>query len=151
MKKILCNNSEVQRVFAHVLDDGTIDIVRQDQRFTIIGETFTLIGTNPQGDGKTVLQVVGGKLVDEDLKYKEDNPDGKENNNGQERQEENDNGGRPNASGEPDGSAQPATSGEPDANGSPDSGQAGGGTPADGGATPANGSDPAKRTHIKRG
>lgn len=76
VKKILCNNSELPRVFAHLLDDGTIDIVRQDQRFTIIGESFTLIGTNPQGEGKTILDVVGGKLQDEEINFKEEEKDG---------------------------------------------------------------------------
>lgn len=75
MKKVLCNNTDLPRVFAHVLDDGTIDIVRQDQRFTIIGESFTLIGTNPQGGGKTVLQIVNGKLIEDDIKFKEENPE----------------------------------------------------------------------------
>lgn len=86
MKKVLCNNTELPRVFAHILDDGTIDIVRQDQRFTIIGESFTLIGTNPQGGGKTVLQVIGGKLVEDDINFKEENPEpieDKENDNGE--------------------------------------------------------------------
>jgi hypothetical protein len=75
MKKVLCNNTDLPRVFAHVLDDGTIDIVRQDQRFTVIGESFTLIGTNPQGGGKTVLQIVNGKLIEDDIKFKEETPE----------------------------------------------------------------------------
>lgn len=75
MKKILCNNSELPRVFAHQLDDGTIDIVRQEQRFTILGANFTILGTNPQGHGKTILQVVDGKLIEDDIKFKEDAPD----------------------------------------------------------------------------
>lgn len=74
MKKVLCSNSETPRVFAHILDDGTIDVVRQDQRFTILGESFTLIGTNPQGNGKTVLQVVDGKLLEDDIEFKVEEP-----------------------------------------------------------------------------
>jgi len=79
MKKILCNDTEFTRVFAHLLDGGTIDIVRQDQRFTIIGESFTLVGTNPQGQGKTILNVVDGKVDTTEVKFKEqENEDGKQ-------------------------------------------------------------------------
>lgn len=72
MKKILANDGFGKRVFAHLLDDGTIDFFREGHRVTVIGESFTLIGTNPQGTGKTVLQVVGGKLVEDDIKFKEE-------------------------------------------------------------------------------
>lgn len=71
MRKILCNNSEHPRVFAHLLDNGTIDIVRQEQRFTVLGKDFTMIGTNPQGTGKTVLTVANGILVEDNLTFKE--------------------------------------------------------------------------------
>lgn len=72
MRKILCQNCEPKRVFAHQLDDATIDIVRQDQRFTVIGTDYTIYGTNPQGSGKTVLIVKGGKLVEDDIDFKVD-------------------------------------------------------------------------------
>ncbi len=84
MRKVLANDPEHPRVFAHILDDGTIDIRRQDQQFTIIGENFTLIGTNPQGTGKTVLMVKDKKLVEDDLQFKnEETKDGEEEPNGE--------------------------------------------------------------------
>lgn len=70
MRKIICQNDEHKRVFAHQLDDGTIDIVRQDQRFTVVGNDFIIYGTNPQGGNKTVIIVKEGKLQDDDLEFK---------------------------------------------------------------------------------
>ena len=72
MRKIICQNDEHKRVFAHQLDDGTIDIVRQDQRFTVVGNDFIIYGTNPQGGSKTVLMVKDGKLQDDDLEFKDE-------------------------------------------------------------------------------
>ena len=79
MKKILASNStdEFIRIFAHLLDDGTIDIVRQEQQFTIIGTDYILIGTNPQGGGKLVLQVKDGKLNTDEINFLEENDNGK--------------------------------------------------------------------------
>lgn len=76
MRIVLSNDPGIPRprVFAHVLDDGTIDILREGHRITVIGEQFTLIGTNPQGNGKTILQVKDGKLVEDDLQFKTDDP-----------------------------------------------------------------------------
>lgn len=72
MRKILSNDAEHPRVFAHILDNGTIDIVRQEQRFTIIGTEYTVIGTNPQGGGKTVLVVKNGKLLEDGVIFKKE-------------------------------------------------------------------------------
>lgn len=81
MKKILCTELEEglpPRVFAYLLDERTIDIKRNidsngvaKHRFTIVGNDFTIMGTNLQGKGTTVIQVKNGKLVEEGLKFKE--------------------------------------------------------------------------------
>lgn len=142
MRKVLCANSKYDRVFAHVLDNGTIDIQRQDQTFTIIpnADGFILIGTNPQGRGKTTLIVKGGKLVEETVKFKEDKPNGSENtnDNGQEREEENNQLGGD----DPDGSA----GGTGSANSSSESGTGEGDDPI----TPATSRIDTERKHTRK-
>lgn len=79
MRKILQDDEFGTSVFAHVLDDGTIDILRDKRhRFTIIGESFTLIGTHHQGTGQTIVRVKNGKLLEEDLKFKGEKEDEEE-------------------------------------------------------------------------
>ena len=71
MRRILCDDEFGTRVFAHVLDDGTIDYLREKtHRVMVFGDNFTLIGTNPQGDGRTVIVVKDVKLVEEGLRFK---------------------------------------------------------------------------------
>ena len=69
MKRIKANDSD--HVFAHVLGRGTIEIVRQKQKFVISGSDFMIIGTTPDGKEKMVVNVEDGVLVEEDLKFKE--------------------------------------------------------------------------------
>lgn len=69
MKRIKDNDSD--HVFAHLLGKNTIEIVRQKQRFIISGSDFTLIGTSSTGKEKMVLTVEDGKLIEDDLKFRD--------------------------------------------------------------------------------
>ena len=69
MKRIKDNDSD--HVFAHLLGKNTIEIVRQKQRFIISGTDFTLIGTSSTGKEKMVLTVEDGKLIEDDLKFRD--------------------------------------------------------------------------------
>jgi hypothetical protein len=159
MKKILESNPhpEFPKVFCHLLDDGTIDIVRQDQRFTIIGRDFTLIGTNPgvRYNHKTVIRVVDGKLIEDNIKFKEDE-DGKEKisteengDNGQERQSEGNQPGQPDSntvgnSGSDSGEENPGGSADPE----PDN--SGGGEEPETPTPEVGNEEPTKKSNIVR-
>ena len=45
MKKVKCSNPNCQKTFAHILDDNTVDVLRQGHQFTVIGKEFAFIGT----------------------------------------------------------------------------------------------------------
>lgn len=80
MRRILvANPSHKGLVFAHVMDDNrTVDIVRGNNKITITGKDFTVIGTDPfPSPGRTAVEVREGQLVEEDIKFKEDKPDDK--------------------------------------------------------------------------
>lgn len=113
MKRIQCSNSECNKTFAKILDDGTIDVKRQTQRFTVVGEQYSMIGTCSFCQSRTTLVVAGGELDDSDLTFKdkEDEDGGEENEPGQDPNQSTAGGNQ-----DPEGSGQPGAepeSGEP--------------------------------------
>lgn len=105
MKRILCSSpTGCDWPFANILDNGTIEIRRKHNLFTIIGKDVIFKGTCHRCSYSTALIIKDGKLQeDSDLVIKDVNPQ-EENNDGKTKE-----GIEPGA--EPDNTNQPT--GEP--------------------------------------
>lgn len=70
MKIIRCSNKpECDWIFARLYDEGTIELVRKDQRFTLTGKDFNILGTCKRCRSNTALVVKNGKLIiDKDVR-----------------------------------------------------------------------------------
>jgi len=69
-RKIL--SSDENGIFAIAISDKTIEIKRRDQKFTITGNDFSLVGTSRGSDKATVLTVKEGKLDESTVKFAND-------------------------------------------------------------------------------
>lgn len=73
-QRVLCSNPDCRGVFAHSLDGGkTLDIARgkMKHRFTIVGGTYSIIGTCTFCETRTSLSVNNGVLETEDLRLRD--------------------------------------------------------------------------------
>ncbi len=71
MKKIKCSNSECDGVFAHLLSDKSMDIVRQKSQFTITGKDYTITGTCGKCGQKSTFFIEAGKFDTDGVTFKE--------------------------------------------------------------------------------
>jgi hypothetical protein len=69
-RKILSSDGE--STFAIAISDKTIEIKRRDQKFTITGNDFMVVGTSRKGDKATSLIVKDGKLDDSTVTFAKD-------------------------------------------------------------------------------
>lgn len=79
-KIIKCSNPNCNMPFAHLLDKGTIDVVRRDHHFTIPGKDYIFIGScgNRECGWNTSLVVKNGELVEDGVTFKKPKEDGEE-------------------------------------------------------------------------
>ncbi len=69
-RKIL--SSDGRAIFAIAVSDKTIEIKRRDQKFTITGNDFSVVGTSRNSNKATMLIVKEGKIDDTQVKFAKD-------------------------------------------------------------------------------